>query len=429
MFKRDKPLFSRPVLAVIIVATTLAVWLLNLTSTRVDLATPNIETWQTTSGIPVYWLTQDDWEGSDKLSLAIVFNSNAESPQLTAATMSLLTGPTLPLSTATINQRLTPIAAAAEARYSVSQQKISVSLSNQPQFLTATLDVLSAWLNKTQFKEAALQSWQRHQRNDIGQQQLMLQLFPSSVLATPSSEQQITVQQLAEHFDLIKQQVSYIVIAGALNDNTIEPLQQGLNALTQSMQQGSANSDRQLATAASSSEIGDQSLSAVYGALGIAPITSVTDWLTLQVWAKDSLQAQKNRFNSQTGQWQLHLESPQAFVNWQIETPQSVLLADPASPQSHTSWIAPDQLPSYQEQAAFNALKDQLLQQLPALSQNPDWWRAIATSVAMPKSPLSLNDFAQHYSEAANSFTIEQYRQHLEQLLIPSSRQEVLIKL
>ncbi|WP_417506802.1 hypothetical protein [Marinomonas gallaica] len=429
MFKRDKPLFSRPVLAVIIVVTTLAVWLLNLTSTRVNLATPNIETWQTASGIPVYWLTQDDWEGSDKLSLAIVFNSNAQSPQLTAATLSLLTGPTLPLSTATINQRLTPIAAAAETRYSVSQQQISVSLSNRPQFLTATLNVLSAWLNKTQFKEAALQSWQRHQRNDIGQQQLMLQLFPNSALATPSSVQQITVKQLAQHFGFIKQQVSHIVITGALNDNTIEPLQQGLNALTQSMQQGSANSDRQLATAASSSEIGDQSLSAVYGALGIAPITSVTDWLTLQVWAKDSLQAQKKRFNSQTGQWQLHLESPQAFVNWQIETPQSVLLADPASSQSHTSWIAPDQLPSYQEQAAFNALKDQLLQQLPALSQNPDWWRAIATSVAMPKSPLSLNDFAQHYSEAANSFTIEQYRQHLEQLLIPSSRQEVLIKL
>lgn len=429
MFKRDKPLFSRPVLAVIIVATTLAVWLLNLTSTRVDLATPNIETWQTTSGIPVYWLTQDDWEGSDKLSLAIVFNSNAESPQLTAATMSLLTGPTLPLSTATINQRLTPIAAAAEARYSVSQQKISVSLSNQPQFLTATLDVLSAWLNKTQFKETALQSWQRHHRNDIGQQQLMLQLFPKPLLAAPSSVQQITVAQLSEHFAFIKQHVSHIVIAGALNDKTLEPLQQGLNVLTQSMKKGSSNIDWQLANAPSTSEIGDQSLSAVYGALGIAPITSVADWLALQVWAKDSLQAQKKRFNSQTGQWQLHLEPSQAFVNWQIQTPQSVLLAAPTQSQQTTSWIAPDQLPSYQEQAAFNALKDQLLQQLPALSQNPDWWRAIATSVAMPKSPLSLNDFAQHYSEAANSFTIEQYRQHLEQLLIPSSRQEVLIKL
>ncbi|SBS35782.1 hypothetical protein MAQ5080_03265 [Marinomonas aquimarina] len=425
MFKRDKPLFSRPTLAVIIVLSTLAVWLLNLTSPNIELETPNIEAWRTNSGIPVYWLSQDAWQGSDKVELAIVLNTPYADAPLTQTTLALLTGPTLPLSTATINQRLTPIAAQVNTHYSAQQQQINVTFSNRPQFLSATLALLDTWLNDTQFKRNALQRYQQTAKPDLGQTQLMLQLFSSP----PSDLSAVSIDQLSTHLKRLKQKVSHIVISGALDDTAQQQLTQGLDVLTQTMQTATPSERPMLAHQVGVSELGKQSLQALYGAIGLHPLTSTEDWLALQIWAKDTLEAQKRQLASQTGQWQLHLAPPQAFVTWQLQVPQAVLQSDAITAAARTGWIVPSTLPSYQDQAAFKALKQQLLTQLQGLSQNPSWWRAIASSVALPNAPLPLEDFANTYSEAANSFTMEQYQQRIDQLLIPSSRQEVLIKL
>lgn len=429
MFKRDKPLFSRPVLAVIIVLSTLAVWLLNLTSPRTELAQPHIETWQTAHGIPVYWLHQEAWQGSNKVELAIVLNSSAQDARLTETTLALLTGPTLPLSTATINQRLAPIAAQVNTSDSLLQQQINITFSNRPQFLSATLALLDTWLNQTQFKANALLRRENQSHQDLGQQQLMLQLFPSLESATVVNTPAFNLEQLSQHFAVLKQQVSHIMITGALNDASQLQLAQGIEQITQSMRPASDRVPQTLASQPARSELGNQPLKAMYGAIGLTPLTSVEDWLTLQIWAKDSLETQKQQFNSQTGQWQLHLAPPQAFVTWQLQIPQALLQNTSPETPPQSSWIAAKSLPSYQDKAAFSNLKQQLLEQLKHLSQNPSWWRAIGSSVALPQAPLSLEDFAKRYSDAANSFTMEQYQQRIDQLLIPSSRQEVLIKL
>ena len=428
MFKRDKPLFSRPALAVIIVLSTLAVWLLNLTSPRTELATPRIESWQTANGIPVYWLYQNAWQGSDKVELTIVLNGPSTDAALTKKTLTLLTGPTLPLSTATINQRLAPIAAQVSTYYSLPQQQINITFSNRPQFLKPTLSLLDTWLNQTQFKANAILRSESRADNDLGQQQLMLQLFGSTATVEPTPAS-LSIAQVSQHFASLKQQVSHIMIAGALDDVAQQQLAQGLQQITQSMQPSSGPLAHILATQPATSTLGAETLKAMYGAIGLHPLTSVEDWLALQIWAKDSLEAQKQQLHSQTGQWQLHLAPPQAFVTWQLQIPQAVLQNAATETQSQTSWVAANSLPSYQDNAAFSNLKQQLLTQLESLSQNPSWWRAIGSSVALPKAPLSLEDFAKRYSDAANSFTMEQYQQRIDQLLIPSSRQEVLIKL
>lgn len=426
MFKRDKPLFSRPVLAAIIVLSTLAVWLLNLTSPNTELENPHIQAWQTATGIPVYWLYQDAWQGSDKVELAIVFNSSLEEAALTEKTLALLTGPTLPLSTATINQRLAPIAAQVNTTYSAQHQQINITFSNRSQFLQPTLTLLDTWLNQTQFKAIAVQRSENRSNDDLGQQQLMLQLFDSAPKPNHST---FNVAQISQHLAELKQQVSHIMITGALDDMAQQQLAQGLQSLTRAMQPAPSIKGPRLAKQPAVSELGNHSLQAMYGAVGLTPLASVEDWLTLQIWAKDSLEAQKQQLNSQTGQWQLHLAPPQAFVTWQLQIPQTVLQNATAETHPKSSWVAANTLPSYQDKAAFTQLKQQLLSQLASLSQNPSWWRAIGSSVAIPDTALSLEAFVNNYSAAANSFTMEQYQQRIEQLLIPSSRQEVLIKL
>ncbi|MBJ7551102.1 hypothetical protein [Marinomonas ostreistagni] len=429
MFNRDKPLFSRPVLAVIIVVTTLAVWLLNLTDPRTVLEQPSVESWKTDSGIPVYWVTQNSWSGSDKVEMAIVFHAETSTPSLTQATWERLTGATLPLSTATINQRLTPLAAKADSHYDPQQQTLQVSFSNQEQYLGATMRVLDAWLNRTQFKYSSLQNNIRLTNQNMANQQLLLQLWPEYNASQTNNLEGLSPDLLSQHLQTIKQAVSHITLAGTLNDTSKAQLKSALNRLTAHMALKAPPSNWESSVQSSVSILGQQELQAFYGAMTITPLLSVTDWLALQILAKDSLDRQKQALNSTVGQWQLHLSPWQPYVTWQLQAPQSVLASASQSSDPESSWVVPSSLPSYQNADAFIELKQQLLAQLSQLSQNPTWWAAIGSRVAYPNSALDLESFAEHYSDAANSFTMSQYQAAIDRLLIISSRQEVLVKL
>lgn len=427
MFDRDKPLFSRPVLAVIIVASTLAIWLLNLTAPKANLATPLVDSWKTASAIPVTWLNQDSWQGSDKLTISMVFSAAAHDPILTDTTLGMLMGPSLPLSTATINQRLTLLAARVESFHAPQRQVLSLTLSSQPQYLQATLALVTTWLNNTQFKATALQRWQYQQHTDQALQQLQLQLLNQVDTPFSAPSRDITLADLNQHLDHLKQHLTQIVITGDLTANALASTQQGLDLLTQTMQHHDLDHPWRLASAPAVSSLGHGELNAIYGAVGLQPLSSVTDWLTLQIWAHDMLQWQKSTFNSQVGQWQLFLVSSTPYAQWQIQIPKSVH-QDPGQQAIPDSWLPFQSLPSYQDPTHFKTLKQTLLTQLERLSQNPGWWAQVGSRIARPGSSLTLSDFARDYSEAANSFTIKAYREHLSALVIPSSRQEVQFK-
>ena len=428
MLKSDKPLFSRPVLAVIIVASTLAIWLLNLTAPHTELATPKIENWQTKSGIPVYWVNQDIWQGQDKLAISFVFQGDTGHEQLTAATLGMLLGPSLPLSTATINQRLAPAAANVDSDFDHQQQTLNVTLSSQPQYLAPALKVLDTWFNDTQFKATPLETWQRQYTADPARQQLWQQLLYAPENPFTKPQRTITLDSVNTYLQHLKSHVSHILIAGAMDEDAQRVLARALSSITKSLKHSTFPSPWQLAAQPATATLGSNELSAIYGAVGMQPLSSVEDWLAQQIWARDMLQSQKDQLGSQVPQWALHLGREFAYANWQVDVPTQVFTDSQPTQEMKSSWIEPTSLPSYQDSSRFNELKAQLLAQLESLAQNPNWWAIIGSRVALPNSALTLETFSERYSEAANSFTIEQYQQHLDALLIPSSRQEVQVK-
>ena len=428
MLKRDKPLFSKPVLAIIVVASTLAIWLLNLTAPRTELPTPTIETWTTDSGVPVYWVNQKAWQGSDKLTLSLVFNGDSQDTQLTAATLGMLLGPSLPLSTATINQRLAPVAASVESLFDHQQQTLNITLSSQPRYLAATLKVLDTWLSSPQFKATPLETWQRQIAPDSAKAQLFNQLLSNAEQPFSEPQRTLALADINRYFEHLKAHTSHILIVGAMDQDAQTLLADALSSISASLEHSASQMPWQLAIAPATSALGNGELNALYGAVGMQPLTSVQDWLAQQIWARDMLQMQKQILGSQIAQWELHLGKALAYANWQLEVPTQVFQNDASEQTVTSSWYAPETLPSYTEKAHFNALKAQLLAQLETLTQNPSWWAIIGTRVALPDGALPLKKFAEDYSDAANSFTMEQYQEHLNALLIPSSRQEVQVK-
>lgn len=426
MFKRDQPLFSRPVLAAIIVISTLAVWLLNLTAPTVDLTTPKVNQWRTESGIPVVWVTQDTWQAGNHLSLSFVFNGDSHDPALTATTLTMLGGPSLPLSTATLNQRLTPLGASADTLFTPQHQYLNLTLSNQTQFLIPSFKLFDAWLNQTQFKATALHHVLRQQRPDATQQQLLEQLMPHHTIAH-QDQAPIELAQIQRYLDHLKQHVSHIVIAGAMDQAAQAALQSGLNQMTASMSATGEQPPIAFAEQPALTTLRDGELNAMYGGIALKPLSSVEDWLALQIWARDLLDQQKQRFNSNVVQWQLQLSGPSPFATWQIQVPSQVLQEPRHSTPPQRAWLAPNELPSYRESDAFKALKQPLLERLKRLSQTPQWWRQMGSQVTTPEGAFSLRQFAEDYSTAANSFTIEQYQQRIDDLLRPTSLQEVQV--
>ncbi|MBM6550540.1 hypothetical protein [Marinomonas ostreistagni] len=424
MFKRDQPLFSRPVLAAIIVVTMLAIWLLNLTAPTVDLTTPEINQWQTESGIPVTWVTQDDWQAGNKLTLTLVFQADTRQPELTATTLNMLSGPSLPLSTATINQRLSPLAANVATNFTQQRQFLTLTLSNQPQFLESSFNLFDTWLNQTQFKATALARLQRQTTTDSAQRQLLQQFMPD-VQAPPAEP--LNLPQVNQYLSQLKQHVSHIVVAGAIDASVTPSLQAGLNRITQHMTTATESPLTEWAQQPEIQRFGEGELSALYGAVGLAPLNSVEDWLALQVWARDMLETQKQRLASSVVQWQLQLAGIAPYATWQIQLPPTVLQNTATETQPDTAWVDLHTLPSWQDSDVFAQRKQQLLTRLATLSQTPEWWTQMGSRVGAPSGPLTLTQFAQDYSQIANSFTIEDYQQRIETLLRPSSRQEIQV--
>lgn len=429
MFNSNKPLFSRPVLAVIIFASTLAIWLLNLTAPSADLPKPQLETWQTESGIPVYWVTQDDWSGSDKLSLSFVFQANTRQPDLVATTLGMLMGPSLPLSTATINQRLVSVAASVDSFHDYQKQVLNISLSSQPQYIAPALRILNTWLNQAHFKQTPLSTWQRQQASDLAETQLQHQLLtlkdqPFSDAPPPA----LSVADLTQYLTQMRHHVSHIMISGSMNDEAQKAMANGLTILTSQLKPARQTQSWQLSDAPSTSSVGSGDLTAIYGAVGLTSLTSVEDWLTLQIWARDMLQAQKDQLGSQIAQWQLHFGSQLSYANWKLQIPTDLQQDASVSTLPLSSWSAPSSLSSYNDSDRFSALKATLVQQLETLTRNPSWWADIGTRITHPDSDLTLESFIEHYSDAANSFTMEQYQQRVDTLVISSSRQEVQVR-
>lgn len=432
----SKPLFSRPALAAVMLLSTLAIWLLNLTAPSTNLPTPNIKTWSTESGIPVTWLSQSQWENSNKLEIRLVFNAEHSNPAIIRATLDMLLGDSLPLSTASINQRFSPLAARALSHYDTDNQIIGVTMNNEPDYLIPSLSLMTRWLQTPDFKPRSFDQWQRQQQTALSAPQSSWQPFSAKPVANFSD---LSLDQVKDYYQSLKNAAASIIIIGHMTSESEERITRALNTISQDYRRSPPNPpvmqsetmqnpNNQTVRPASTMGAPWQSQSAVE----LKPISSVEEWLSLQIWGTDLVATLNQQAHIDFVQLALNLSVQPPWVWWQTQYRNTLTLEpntiqEANSEASMKSLALLEPLPSTRDPEHFQALMDAFKAQLAQQTLSPTWWSDIATQVTHEGGAFTLEKFAADYQDAITRFTIEDYQSALETLLKPSSYQEIQV--
>ncbi|TDO97584.1 hypothetical protein [Marinomonas balearica] len=420
MFDRNKPLFSRPVLAAIMVFATLGIWLLNLISSDVKLPSPDVTSWETESGIPVNWINMDPWGNGNKIIVKFVFEAEQTENRLTEATFDLLMGNSLPISQSTINQRLSPLSAKASSYVTPLQQTLQLTLNSEGNYLTPSLSVIENWLQHATFKPRSLVSWQkRHSDIKSDEQKLLDMLLISN--GTPTDE--ISLDAINAYYTVIQQSTSHISIVGHLDKTSQTTLKRFLNTLSGHFKPRATSSIIPHIQPSSQLQFGEGHLHDSHSMLAVLQPASVQDWATYLIWARDAVARANNHAEINFMQWHLSLTTMPSYVWWS----QQYASTQKESAPTPDHWMDYQDLQSYSDGQHFKLLKEQLLTQLKSRTLTPDWWAYISTQITHPNSSLALETFIENYSDALNSFTIEDYRNRLETLIDLNSYQEIQV--
>jgi len=433
MFNSQKPLFSKPVLAGIMIFSTLAIWALNSTAPKpISYPEMTIETWQTDSGIPVVWLTQDDWKGSNKLNISLSFNAPEHNLALTDAILSMMLDDPLPLISSTINQRLSPLTASVSSGYNHEGQTLYITANSTASFLKPTLNILTQWLTQPIFKARSFYRWQNIKDPDLSalftmQQALFIPVNQSS--ETPSEKNyaqlkmQVTQEQVADYYQQLTQHVSRITLVGNMSQATKQAVNASLNRITKHFRHPPSLSPLSFKVNPHSHLLSKEEAQQGLTQQGIAlrPLRSVQDWISLQLWGANVIDTLNKQSTTQYAQLNFILSPRLPWAWWRVQHSQETKTL----PLAHMKdAINTETLPSVTENKHFNALFTSFQQQLNKQSHSPDWWIKMATEVTPPNSPLTPSDFAKHYQNAIDTFTQKNYQEALKYLFITSSYQE-----
>ncbi len=436
MSDSNKPLFSRPVLAAIMLFCTLAIWLLNLMGPSSKLPTPHIETWTTTSGIPVIWLKQEQWKNSNKLEIRFSFRSVTTDTTLIQTTLAMLMSDSLPLSTASINQRLTPLAARASSYYDHENQTIGLTLSNEPKYLIPTLTLVSNWLKNPDFKHRTFDNWQRqHQNNLPAKHELERVLFLDKNKQQDISKMaNVSLEQVSNYYHSLKMSAASIFIIGEMSPDAKQTVQGAINLISQDYRLSKTSAEailyEPLSTVIQKNE-GD--LWQTRSAMALMPVSSVKEWISLQLWGADLVSTLNKQQHIDFVQLALTLSPQRPWAWWNIQYGDKVTAVsnEPSGEKNRfinaKSLIFVEQVPSVMDEKAFQTRLDTFKQQLEQQTLSPTWWSSIATQVTHEDGQLTLEQFANSYQEAMDSFSMEDYQTALKHLLKPSSYQEIQV--
>ncbi|MBJ7536498.1 insulinase family protein [Marinomonas transparens] len=427
----QKPLFSRPVLAAIMVFSTLAIWVLNLTAPNSKLPTPAIETWASSSGIPVIWLTQDQWKKSNKLELRLVFHAPTTNPQLTKTTLAILMSDSLPLSTASINQRLSPLAAKVGSDYNNENQTIGITLSNEPRYLKPTLSVITEWLKKPEFKTRTFERLlHRKMHGESERHQLEQSLFTNNNTQQSTA---LSVAQVQAYYHSLKAHSAAIFIIGPMNQDIQKTVKGMIDKISEDFQPSTqTNKVASHEAASATTKQGKGSLWQTRNAIALTPLTNVKDWISLQLWGTDLVQSLNKQEDVDFTQLNLTLSQQHPWAWWNIQHSNALLVEQASTKNSNKTLKAKDlisveQLPSANNKDTFNALLDTFKKQLEQQTLSPTWWSYIATQVTYKDGPLTLQNFADGYKEAIDTYTQDDYKTAIQRLLKVSSYQEIQV--
>ena len=436
MFNSDKPLFSRPVLAAIMLLCTLSIWLLNLIATNNTLPTPTIERWTTTSGIPVIWLKQEEWENTDKVELRFSFHSATTNTALIQTTLAMLMSDSLPLSTASINQRLAPLAASANSYYDHESQTIGLTLSNETRYLLPTLSLVTNWLSNPDFKRRTFDNWQsqRTQNPPIQHELENALFFDKNNKQISSNSVPVSLEQVIDYYQRLKSSATAIYIIGELPTEAKNTLQAALNKISQEYQIATSPNEsiysEPLSTIIKQNE---GTLWQTRSAIALMPVTDIKEWISLQIWGADLVATLNKQTHIDFVQLALTLSPQHPWAWWSIQYGNSVASPDATTNRPADQMIYPkslafsEQVPSANNKKMFQTLLDSFKSQLEQQTLSPTWWSQIATQVTHENGALNLEKFANGYQEAVDSFTVEEYQAALTRLLRPSSYQEIQV--
>ncbi len=428
MPEQSKPLFSRPVLAAIMLLSTLGIWALNLTAPSQQLPTPSITQWHTDSGIPVTWLTTSQWQEGNKLELSFIFQAPSDSAQLTHLTLAMLMSDSLPLSTATINQRLSPLAAKASANFDSERQILGLTFSNENQYLEPTLSFVQQWLSEPSFKQRTFANKQQRTPIELNTQAALTKaLFETP---TDHDDTRISLSQVSEYYQTLKQNLVAISLVGPLDDHALSQIQNHLNKITQGFQLPETPFQPLALQARHTEQVGNGQLWQTSSALALQPLNSTQDWVSLQLWGGDQVRQFNQEPSMNFVQLNLSLTPQQPWAWWNIQYQQAVLVSDEeavAGEFDAASFVQLDNLPSANDQTKFNELFDTFKQQVTSQALSPTWWNHIATQVVQPQGPFDLQTFADQLPDTIDNLTRGTYKERLESLFVPSSYQEIQV--
>lgn len=423
----DKPLFSRPFLAAILILVPLLIVILNLAAPRQDYPSIQLKEWQSDNQIPVTWISQEAWEGSNKLEIRLLFEYSSiedEKLGLSSALSDLLLQDTLPLSRSSINQRLSPLAAKVDSQLDTDQVQLRITLNSESDYFNRSMAILQEWLEQPVFKPRTFANWQGHQpQQEWIRERLLWQLFPKTVLPAADPIQLEDIQTL---YATLKGRLRSVVVSGYLPSEA--QFKMALNQMLSPFGYQPSPILLTPATQISLQQQGEQTLQQTHAAIAWQPLNSVSSWLTWMFWSAEL--HQRLEASEQVAYHQIHLEqNPQhPWVWWSTQQSTPILQSDTVIDRPENR---KEQLLTPLSQDQFDVLQASWQQAIQGHVSNPGWWADLAATLVTHEQEnsdrLTLINFVSSYADAFNSFTLTQYQQLLQQHLLTSSYQEVQI--
>ena len=439
MKQSDKPLFSKPVLAGLMIFISFMVLVLNLTAPPSKYPQSHIEKWQNDTQIPITWINQDIWQGSNKLELRIRFSHGRSQDAklgLTDALFSLLLLDTLPLSTSPINQRLADVTTKLSYHVGHQTSELAFTLNSEPRFLAESMAILIPWFKQPEFKARTFHNWQQshtpyYLSNKAQLEQALFPILDNLPLDGVLDEYSLNLEDIKQHYHQLLGKIDSITLVGDLQEPT--SVQSYLAELTQGTSHSSLIEKAQIATQNSlQTQVGEQ-LTESHGAFAFAEPASAKDWISLQIWLPYYLSQLKQA--SAPSYVQLHLESSptQHWSWWSIQHQQSVLqdkqnLSQQNQQDSYFSKAvlkdATTSLDKERFEKALAAYQDKLAQYVLA----PSWWARMAnqeTQEGQNGAGLDFEKWNNTYASAINDLSFTDFNASIRRLVLVSSLQEL----
>jgi hypothetical protein len=294
--------------------------------------------------------------------------------------------------------------------------------------------LITNWLVQPDFKQRTFNTWQRQQKNTRPVQHELERTLFSTTTSKQNSPTiaDLSLPQISSFYKDLQTFAGTIFVVGDLSAEAKQTVEQALNVISQNFQlvQPVAKSDQNVKNSAIVREVEGQDLWQTQSAIALTPISSIQEWLSLQIWGADLVSTLNKQENINFVQVAMTL-SQQPWVSWNIQYANHLIEKVQSDGSKNRmdaiSFTSTDKVPSVNDEEAFELLFDSFKTQLEQQVQSPTWWSYIATQVTHENSELTIKEFVNGYKEAVDTFTINDYQVALKHLLMPSSYQEIQV--